>query len=1269
MGGKSDDPTLGYWYYMDVLLTLCHGPIDAVAEIRVGDITIWSGNATTSQSVHVDKKEIFGGEKREGGVEGYIDIMMGQTTQAVNEYLGSSMRISGITGHVPAYRGTCNLFFAGSSTNAEFGDSTEFTRPYTPPIDPVKPPVMSRVPQPLPAPPANSFRWAANSPYFKSPSALVLRYSSGWYPEKARIGDQSNPAHIIYECLTNSEWGMGYPTGDMDDVRFRAAADTLYTENFGISLAWQTPSTIEDFIKLVLRHIDALVNQDRVTGALFLKLLRFDYNVLTLFEINPDNAVLENYSRPGLGEVINEVVVTYTKLDGKPDAVSVQDLAGITSQSAVISTNVDLPGICDPILAARVAQRELELRISPISKVSVVANRTAFALYEGDVFKLVWPAEGIAAAYYRILELDMGVLTDNKVRIEAIEDVFGLPAASYVAPQTGGWVNPIHAPAPSPARKLQEMPYFDIARNAKPADFALLQDTDCFIAMFAQSPSNDSYDYNLWSATGQTLIAGVMTDNPVELRNSASYAPVIVLTNALVKEEFSTFHVDDLSPISGARILTGSTLIIDGEWMRVDGVDNTAKTLTVARGVLDTVPVAHAAAAKGFFTQDFTGRDNIVYLPTEQVRTKVQTKTSLGLLDIATAPIDTITMLGRQNKPYCPGKFRINGTYLPEKINGDLTIAWATRNRLTQTAEVVAQDISSITPEIYSIIVLEVTIEGGTVVTSNPSGGSVTIAVVGNPADTSLVDTATDRDIRGAGFAEVVSAESTALTEGGADGYIQPYQYTQINGGWIGAKGFGSPPSRFVAATTGTTSEYGIFWNSGGAMPEVLPWTIVDGVIEWYDTLGTWGSLFFGASRDTGVRAIDHVGLQTYWYDSVGVTSTVSSSASVHHPDRMETQMPFRDRRTAPLNVLTKHRGSYDLKFTTLTIFDMKTITRVDLTLCAAQLTDLAANNHATSKQSVLGFYCTNPDEFDSASGVKPHFSNLGFKYIRDELDIIIGNIVYVYVAAPTGGTTSTSGKPSNVTSVITTHLNFISSTAVGNYTKRFTVSSSGVFTAIDSRSGIYMADRFNNTAGTGFEVSESSLVVTEINLTTGVVGATIGTLPVTPKLVYGDGVNSYIYVMDTAYLLSKYDSTLTLLASIQLPVNTALASIDESLNYIYIKGREVGREIIYRTDKSLTAYAQVFGYTVRGPYFSNAASSVLLTSSTHDHPYTGADYGFADEDGISSEQYSSATPRSGDSVTIGLGASRLGVNCYQKHSHTVKRSGYGLRWGEYYGD
>ena len=156
---------------------------------------------------------------------------------------------------------------------------------------------------------------------------------SGWYriTETEPVSDECihlcadmNPAHIIRECLTDKEWGMGYSAADIDDVSFTAAADTLYAEQMGISILWQRENTIEAFVQDIVRHIDAALYVDRRTGKFVLKLIRDDYNPASLITLGPNEIErVENYKRPAFGDLVNSVTVIYDECDdGKRLAVT-----------------------------------------------------------------------------------------------------------------------------------------------------------------------------------------------------------------------------------------------------------------------------------------------------------------------------------------------------------------------------------------------------------------------------------------------------------------------------------------------------------------------------------------------------------------------------------------------------------------------------------------------------------------------------------------------------------------------------------------------------------------------------------------------------------------------------------------------------------------------------------------------------------------------------------------------------------------------------------
>ena len=76
MGGKSGGGITGYKYYIGMHLALCHGPIDELQMITVGEREAWSGNSSGGQ-ISIDAPELFGGDDREGGVSGEVDVLMG----------------------------------------------------------------------------------------------------------------------------------------------------------------------------------------------------------------------------------------------------------------------------------------------------------------------------------------------------------------------------------------------------------------------------------------------------------------------------------------------------------------------------------------------------------------------------------------------------------------------------------------------------------------------------------------------------------------------------------------------------------------------------------------------------------------------------------------------------------------------------------------------------------------------------------------------------------------------------------------------------------------------------------------------------------------------------------------------------------------------------------------------------------------------------------------------------------------------------------------
>lgn len=101
--GSSKKQTVGYKYSLGMHQILTHGPVDKMTRYTVDERMAWLGNSTGGPIV-VSAANLFGGEAREGGVSGTMDLEMGGPTQMPNAYLTSHLGAD-----IPAFRGVVGV--------------------------------------------------------------------------------------------------------------------------------------------------------------------------------------------------------------------------------------------------------------------------------------------------------------------------------------------------------------------------------------------------------------------------------------------------------------------------------------------------------------------------------------------------------------------------------------------------------------------------------------------------------------------------------------------------------------------------------------------------------------------------------------------------------------------------------------------------------------------------------------------------------------------------------------------------------------------------------------------------------------------------------------------------------------------------------------------------------------------------------------------------------------------------------------------------------
>lgn len=534
---------------------------------------------------------------------------------------------------------------------------------------------------------------------------MARRTTTGWHDDLAdilkpggspRIDIDMNPAHIIREALTDMTWGgMGYPVSDIDDAAFLAAAQTLYNENFGLSLVWARNTTVESFITLVLKHIDGVLYFSHTTGLLSLRLIRADYMAGALPVLDGSNILeLVDYTTSMVSEAVNQVTVNYVDRENNPRSVTVQDLAGINRMAGAINpVTVDYVGIARDDLAAQVATRDLTQLCMPIASCTLEINRKNAHLEPGDCFRFTWGPIGVADAVMRVTEVEVGPLTSGSVRVKAVSDVFGRSSASFTTPTDSVWTSPENDPADAVLRRIDELTWWQFVGEYGESDAVLaeLDDTSTMLISYCGRPSSDALDYEMWVRNaGATEWTYKATDS----------FPMITTIETAVPAE-----VESVLDLSGGMntyfVQAGMYAALEHELVAVLAVDTTNGTVTVARGVLDTLPVSHDAGAVIWFYQDFFALDTEARGVGEVVEVRLLPATTQGRLLIDDATTNTITTVGRMMRPYPPGNVQVNGSRWPSSIGlaDELTVTWAHRDRTTQTVTLNRQDEGDIGPE------------------------------------------------------------------------------------------------------------------------------------------------------------------------------------------------------------------------------------------------------------------------------------------------------------------------------------------------------------------------------------------------------------------------------------------------------------------------------------------------------------------------------------------------------------------------------------------
>jgi len=302
------------------------------------------------------------------------------------------------------------------------------------------------------------------------------------------IGEDANPAAVIYEILTNKMWGCGYDVERIDIDSLVEMGIECEEEELGISCLINRVSQANEYIIKILRHINGVKFDNPFTGKLTFKLIRNDYDMDKIKVFNTSNCESCEFSRLDWSETTSAVSVHFIDAENKYDESQYleTDAANRLITKNYTETSVDGEYFTTIENAKWLAQVTLRSSGYPLSAISLVTNRYAYDLLIGDPIKVFWEPYGITQMIFRVTDIDYSNINDGRIKVTAIEDVFSFDKIHYHYSTPPAWIDPEHEPEDALFHRYEEMP------------FELTMSLDTSVHCFAAQPSDDTLYLNVW---------------------------------------------------------------------------------------------------------------------------------------------------------------------------------------------------------------------------------------------------------------------------------------------------------------------------------------------------------------------------------------------------------------------------------------------------------------------------------------------------------------------------------------------------------------------------------------------------------------------------------------------------------------------------------------------------------------------------------------------------------------------------------------------------
>jgi len=650
---------VGFRYRLGMVFSLCRG-LGAVAlrRVWVGDKEVFSGNISTSTTFDIDEPDLFGGDEHgAGGIRATCEFYVGSTTQPVSTYLARFQDSGAGTTRTPRYTGECYVLAReldsspSTARGADIGNSTSVA-PW-------------------------SFEVERFPPIFGAQSI----------GDNIVGGTDANPANVIYEVLTNQEWGFAQGSADVDLANFEAVADTLRAEGNGFAMVLDREMRCSEFLQEVQRQIDGRLFLDHRTGKWKIKLARADYTIGSVPQVNDDTFLeVRDFTRGTWEDTTNQITVEFDKRndDYKLSTALAQDSAnalirgnGTIGAMRLSGGTARYPGVKVAALANDLAWRDLRGLSTPLARATFVVDRSFWDTTINDVIAWTSALHGFTQLPMRVLEIDYGSLLDGKIALTCVQDVFKTATGSYDPPAASNWTRPVVSLVafPSDQQYAVEAPRGIVVRDPEFAGDATV--AKVFAAARRQGGEVD-FEFRQRNAAGAPSGAFAFAGDAAlfvrigELLSALGTGTAIpTATVTVVPDPDSQAAIESAFDDAVGLVDLGTNLVhlcrIGDEFVLVRAAANSGGNVNlqdVYRGVLDTAQMDHAAGTPVWLLFLGAGLSDTNVPNTNNVDVELRMRSAIATF-LGSVTTISFAMAKRALRPYAAACFSYNGSGTP----------------------------------------------------------------------------------------------------------------------------------------------------------------------------------------------------------------------------------------------------------------------------------------------------------------------------------------------------------------------------------------------------------------------------------------------------------------------------------------------------------------------------------------------------------------------------------------------------------------------------